>query len=113
MHKQLQHRELGEGAQRPLAGYLALRAPDFAHPREVLLDADLDPLEKRSILAAWASDASAVDSRPQFRWLPGTPGPVALSHILGALNVLDAETEQQSAVISARAHGYHSKGARS
>jgi hypothetical protein len=85
----------------PLAGYLALRLADFVHPREVLADQDLDPMEKRAILAAWASDASAVESRPEFRWLSGTPGPVALSQILTALRALDAETAQESVVIAA------------
>lgn len=87
-------------AQSPLSGYLAIRAADFAHPREVLSDPELDPTEKRAILAAWASDASAVESRPEFRWLPDTPGPVALSHILAALSALDVETERQSAAVS-------------
>ncbi len=97
----------------PLAGYLALRVADFAHPREVLADQDLDPVEKRAILAAWASDASSVESHPAFRWLSGTPGPVALTQILAALRALDAETEQQSAVIAAMARGPNLSGARS
>ena len=84
-----------------LTGYIAARAQDFAHPREVLLDEELAPSEKRQILAAWASDASAVESRPEFRWLAGTPGPVALSHILEALRALDRETEREAALISA------------
>jgi hypothetical protein len=32
----------------------------FLHPLEVVKDADLDTAAKREILAAWASDASAV-----------------------------------------------------
>jgi hypothetical protein len=84
----------------PLSGYLAIRASDFAHPREVLSDPELDPTDKRAILAAWASDASAVESRPEFRWLSGTPGPVALSHILNALRALDKQTEHESAILS-------------
>jgi hypothetical protein len=88
----------------PLVGYLALKLQDFAHPREVVLDQDLDAVEKRAILAAWASDASAVESRPEFRWLFGTPGPVLLSHVLAALRSLDLETEQEAAFIAARSH---------
>ena len=75
----------------PLTGYLAFRAQDYAHPREVLLDQDLDADQKRAILCAWASDASAVDSRPGFRWLPGTPGPVALTHVMAGLRALDSK----------------------
>jgi hypothetical protein len=89
-----------KGHDAPLTGYLALRARDFVHPREVVSDKELHPFEKRAILAAWASDISAVDSRPQFRWLSGTPGPVALSQILAALQQLDGQTEAQSAVLS-------------
>ena len=106
------HDKCGERAETPLVGYLALRAADFAHPREVLADQELNPVEKRAILAAWASDASAVESRPEFRWLCGTPGPVALRHILIALRALDAEVEQQSAVIAAMARGSHGQDAR-
>ena len=94
-----------------LTGYPALRVIDFAHPREVLADQELASVEKRAILAAWASDASAVESRPKFRWLLGTPGPVALSQVLDALRALDADIVQQSAAISAMAQGSHLRGA--
>lgn len=97
----------------PLKGYAAARAQDFAHPREVLLDEELAPVEKREILAAWASDASAVESRPEFRWLAGTPGPVALSHILEALRALDAETEREAPLISAMRARAQGRGASS
>jgi len=69
--------------------YLAIKAQDFSHPWEVVLDRELSAEQKRVILAAWASDASAVESRPAFRWLAGTPGPVPLSHIRSALLALD------------------------
>ena len=85
----------------PLAGHLAGKVTDFVHPREVLADEELNPLEKRAVLAAWASDASAVESRPGFRWLPGTPGPVALEKILAALRTLDMQTADQAAAIAA------------
>lgn len=107
------HDEHSESEKCVLRGYLALRIGDFAHPREVLADSELDPLEKRAILAAWASDASAVESRPEFRWLAGTPGPVALAQILAALHTLDAQTEQQSVVIAAMTRNPHGQGARS
>lgn len=67
-------------------------AVGFLHPLEVLKDKELAPSEKREILAAWASDASAVEHRPSQRWLLGTPGPVPLSEILSALSRLDRET---------------------
>ena len=64
-------------------------AVGFLHPLEVLKDDDLDLAAKREILAAWASDASAVEDRPTQRWLLGTPAPVPLSEVLAALGRLD------------------------
>jgi hypothetical protein len=67
-------------------------AVGFLHPLEVLKDQHLHLTEKREILAAWASDASAVAHRPSQRWLLGTPGPVPLSEVLSALRRLDRDT---------------------
>ena len=94
-----------------LPSYLALKIGDIAHPRDVITDEELDPMEKRAILAAWASDQSAVESRPEFRWLKGTPGPVLLRQILSALRALDGETQKQSAIIAAMMAGNHGRGA--
>lgn len=65
-------------------------AVGFLHPLEVVKDEDLDPRAKREILAAWASDASAVEDRPTHRWLLGTSAPVPVSEVLAALRRLDA-----------------------
>jgi predicted metal-dependent enzyme (double-stranded beta helix superfamily) len=70
-------------------GHLAAVLRDYTHPREVLRDDRLDPSERRTILCFWASDACAVESRPAFRWLPGTPGPILFDHIIAALQSLD------------------------
>jgi len=67
-------------------------AVGFDHPREVLRDPDLEPGEKRAILASWASDASAVQDEPALRWLLGTPEPVPLADIREALERLDRRT---------------------
>ena len=64
-------------------------AVGFLHPLEVVKDEDLDLAAKREILAAWASDASAVEGQPTQRWLLGTLAPVALSEVLAALRRLD------------------------
>jgi hypothetical protein len=72
-------------------GYLGRVVEDYAHPREVLADNRLSEQEKRSILCFWASDACAVDSRPGFRWLQGTPGPILFDHVIAALRSLDVE----------------------
>ncbi len=65
-------------------------AVGFLHPLEVVKDGDLDLAAKREILAAWASDASAVEDRPTQRWLLGTLAPVPLSEVLAALRRLDS-----------------------
>ena len=71
---------------------LALRVLDYVHPREVVQDDRLGPADKRAILSTWASDACAVESRPGFRWLRGTPGPILVDHVLAALRALDEAT---------------------
>jgi hypothetical protein len=74
----------------PWSGHLAADMQDYVHPREVAQDDRLDPARKRAILCFWASDACAFDSRPGFRWLPGTPGPILFDHIMDALQSLDS-----------------------
>jgi hypothetical protein len=45
--------------------------------------------DKRAILAAWASDFYAVESKPALRQLPGMPEPVSIDEVQAALNELD------------------------
>jgi hypothetical protein len=42
-------------------------ASAFAHPMDIVRDADLTLNEKRAILASWASDACAVEAAPELR----------------------------------------------
>ncbi len=79
----------------PFSGSLLLRAQDYAHPQDVLWEETLTASEKRSLLEAWASDAARVEAHPGFRWLPGTPGPIALPHVQAALEMLDDMTERR------------------
>lgn len=72
-----------------LDAWILAAAPDYVHPRQVLDDRALNFSAKRRLLCAWASDACAVESRPGFRWLPGTPGPISVDHVLDALKALD------------------------
>lgn len=44
--------------------------------------------DKRAILAAWASDYYAVDSKPALRQLPGTE-PVSIDEVQSALKAVD------------------------
>jgi hypothetical protein len=60
----------------------------FGHPAEVAKDPDLTVSEKRAILAAWASDACAIEAAPDLRVGPqGTP--VRFDDIMEALRSLD------------------------
>jgi len=63
----------------------------FAHPAAVLNAATLTGSEKRALLAAWASDACVVEGKPAWRWMPGTPNPVAVDEILASLQALDRQ----------------------
>lgn len=73
---------------------------DFVHPREIVVHPSLSAQGKRELLSAWASDTHTVPSRPTFRWAPGTPGPVAVSHILGALRELDRHEETAAPMLA-------------
>ena len=66
-------------------------AAAYAHPRDVLADADLTTYEKRAILSSWASDACAVPDAPGYRHPPGAPEPVTFDAIIEALRALDDE----------------------
>ena len=63
----------------------------FAPPSAVLEATTLTGSEKRALLAGWASDACAVEGRPAWRWLSGTPAPVPVDDVLASLKALDRE----------------------
>ena len=63
----------------------------FANPRDLVSDPDLSLNEKRAILAAWASDACAVEASPALRVVPHTGQRVAVDDILQALRQLDKQ----------------------
>jgi hypothetical protein len=70
----------------------------FRRPADVVDDPDLPLAEKRAILASWASDACAVDSRPGVRQPPGVQEPIAFDEIMAALQDLDrANTPSRAA----------------
>ena len=69
----------------------SLLAVTFGHPSEVLSSNTLSTPEKRCILAAWASDAFAVEGKPWLRQLPGSADPVPVSLILRSLSKLDED----------------------
>jgi len=61
----------------------------FTHPDDVLHSPGLSGGEKRSILAAWASDAHAVPNLPAMRQLD-SGAMVKVDEVLAALQTLDA-----------------------
>ena len=58
-------------------------------PRDIVQARALSVDDKRAILAAWASDLYAVDSRPALRFLAGTSEPVSIDEVQAALRELD------------------------
>lgn len=63
-------------------------ASAFGHPSEVLANPSLTRIQKRCILAAWASDAFAVEGKPWLRRIAGDKDPVPVAEILSALRRL-------------------------
>ena len=63
--------------------------PVFTHPSEVLGHPALSRTEKRALLAAWASDACAVEGRSAWRQVPDSGALVPIDAILDALQALD------------------------
>jgi len=55
----------------------------------VVEDPSLSIAERRVILSEWASDASAVESFPTLRLLPGTSFPVTFACVMDARDQLD------------------------
>ncbi len=58
-------------------------------PIDVVRAPALSVDDKRAILAAWASDFYAVDSKPALRQVPGTPEAVSIDEVQSALRELD------------------------
>lgn len=76
------------------AAHLLHPAKHFAHPRDVLVAADIGADEKRAILASWASDIFAIESVPALRLCPGTEKAISYDDIIEALKTLDRDGQQ-------------------
>jgi hypothetical protein len=61
----------------------------------VVNDPDLTLNEKRAVLAAWASDACAVEAAPELR--TGPAGAVRFDDIMDALRELDRQVASPAA----------------
>ncbi|MCF2524196.1 hypothetical protein [Bradyrhizobium sp. G127] len=68
-------------------------ASSFTHPSDVLANPSLTSVKKRCILAAWASDAFAVEGKPWLRQIAGHKDPIPLAEILSALRRLDDDDD--------------------
>ncbi|MBB3447011.1 MULTISPECIES: hypothetical protein [unclassified Rhizobium] len=66
-----------------------LQGMQIERPLDVVKATALSADDKRTILASWASDFYAIDSKPAFRHIPGTPEPVSIDEVQAALKELD------------------------
>jgi hypothetical protein len=69
----------------------------FEHPSNVVHDPDLTLNEKRAVLAAWASDACAIEAAPALRCAPGGKKPVRFDDVMEALRTLDKQAQGDAA----------------
>jgi hypothetical protein len=66
-----------------------IQGVQLKRPIEVVRYQSLSVDDKRAILAAWASDFYAVESKPALRQLPCTPEPISIDEVQSALRELD------------------------
>jgi hypothetical protein len=86
MHSTLQQAASNAMAMGPA---VLLQGMRLRRPIDVVRAPSLSVDDKRAILAAWASDFYAVDSKPALRQIPGTPEPVPIDEVQSALKELD------------------------
>ncbi len=86
MHHMLQQAANNAMAMGPT---VLLQGMQLQRPLDVVSAPAISVDDKRAILAAWASDFYAVDSKPALRQLPGTPEPVLIDEEQFALKELD------------------------
>ncbi|WEZ84484.1 hypothetical protein P6U16_07760 [Rhizobium sp. 32-5/1] len=70
-----------------------LQGMQLQRPIDVVRAPALSIDDKRAVLAAWASDFHAVDSKPALSQLPGTPSPVSIDEVQSALKELDRRSD--------------------
>ncbi|MBP2562142.1 hypothetical protein J2T08_001793 [Neorhizobium galegae] len=86
MHDMLQQ---AAGNAMAIGPTVLVQGAQLLRPIQVVRASALSLDDKRTILAAWASDFYAVDSKPALRQLPGTPEPVSIDEVQSALKELD------------------------
>ena len=85
MHDMLQQAANNAMAMGPT---VLVQGMNLKRPTDVVRAPALSVDDKRAILAAWASDFYASDSKPALRQLPGTE-PVSIDEVQSALKELD------------------------
>ncbi|SEI14934.1 hypothetical protein SAMN05216228_102868 [Rhizobium tibeticum] len=75
--------------QQAVDNVMLVQGMQLRRPIDVVSAPALSIDDKRAILAAWASDFYAVDSKPALRQVPGTPEPVSIDEVQSALKELD------------------------
>jgi hypothetical protein len=90
MHNMLQQAASNARAMGPT---VLLQGMQLRRPIDVVRAPALSVDDKRAILAAWASDFYAVDSKPALRQVPGTPEAVSIDEVQSALKELDRRFE--------------------
>lgn len=75
MHDMLQQAANNAMAMGPT---VLVQGTQLRRPTDLVKTPSLSTDDKRAILAAWASDFYAVDSKPALRQLPGTPEPISI-----------------------------------
>ncbi len=86
MHEILQQAARNAMAMGPT---VLVQGMQVERPIDVVRATALSADDKRAILATWASDFYAIDSKPAFRHMPGTPEPVSIDEVQAALRELD------------------------
>lgn len=85
-HDMLQQAASGAMAMGPA---VLLQDLQLQRPIDVVRAPALSVDDKRTTLAAWASDFYAIDSKPALRQVPGMPEPISIDEIQSALKELD------------------------
>ncbi|RWY90607.1 hypothetical protein EHI44_03500 [Rhizobium leguminosarum] len=86
MHNMLQKAVGNAMAMGPV---VLVQGMQLKRPVDVVREPSLLVDDRRTILAAWASDFCAVESKPALRRLPGTPEPVSIDEVQFGLKELD------------------------
>jgi hypothetical protein len=86
MHDMLQQAANNAMAMGPT---VLVQGMQLRRPMDVVKAPAISIDDKRAILAAWASDFYAVNSKPALRHVPGTPEPVSIDEVQSALRELD------------------------